>query len=150
MDLSGLISENISKIANSILTDKQVSITIDDIFSVKSLLYREARKKKLLYEGSIAVPIAFYGGGANYSKVIYNRDAEVRGHLAKELKTDMLSELFALGSSSASSLVGIRAMMKRSVLATIGFNDFRFYLLKGDGYLFGETPKIADLVANSI
>ena len=149
MDLTGLIRENILKIANSILQDKEVSITIDDIFPIKSLLYREARKKKLIYQENISVPIAYYGGGANYSKVIYNRDAEVREHIQNEVKTDMLSELLALGGSSASSMTGIRSMMKRCVLACIGFNDFRFSLIKGDGYLYGETPKVADLISNS-
>ncbi|HBE98932.1 MAG TPA: hypothetical protein DDW18_02710, partial [Firmicutes bacterium] len=83
-----------------ILQDKEVSITIDDIFPIKSLLYREAKKKKLIYQDNIAVPIAYYGGGANYSKVIYNKDAEVRDHIQNELKTDMLSELLTLGESS--------------------------------------------------
>ena len=149
MDLTGLIRENISKIANSILQDKEVNITIDDIFPIKSLLYREARKKKLIYQENISVPIAYYGGGANYSKVIYNRDAEVREHIQNEVKTDMLSELLALGGSSVSSMTGIRSMMKRCVLACIGFNDFRFSLIKGDGYLYGETPKVSDLISNS-
>lgn len=148
LDLSGLILENISKIANSILTDKTVEIGIDDIFPIKSLLYREADKKKLSYENSINVPVAYYGGGINYSKVIYNKDAEVRAHIQEDVKTNLLKELMQLGSSSITSMTGIRAMMKRCVLSCVGFNDFKFSLLKGDGYLYNETPKISELIQN--
>ena len=149
MDLSGLILENISKIANSLLGSADITVTMDDIFPIKSLLFREARRKGYLHSSNINVPIAYYGGGLNFSKVIYNRDADIRPHLGDTLSTDMLSELMSLGSTSITSMSGLRSMMKRCVLACIGFNNFKFTLINGDGYLFEETPSVTDLISNA-
>lgn len=151
MDLTGLINENISSIANDMLGgSKEVSVTIDDIFPIKTMLFNQARAKGYMVDKNISVPIAYYGGGLNLSKVIYSSDAEIDSHISASVNTDMLTELLSLGSSSASGgmLSNVRAMMKRCVLACIGFNQFKFNLIT-DSYLYGKNVDIKDLISNA-
>lgn len=152
MDLKGLINENISKIANGVLGgNSNINLTIDDIFPVKSLLFEKARDKGFMVSKNINVPIAFYGGGLNLSKVTYSMGAEIRKHIQNDITPGLLNKVLSLGASSANGggLSNVRAMMKRCVLTTIGFNDFKFSLINGEDYLFKKNIDIKDLINNA-
>ena len=43
----------------------------------------------------------------------------------------------------------IKDVMLKCVTIVTGFEPFKFVCLKGNGYLFGDTPKVADLIANA-
>ena len=39
--------------------------------------------------------------------------------------------------------------VKKCVVVTTGFEPFKFVCMKNNGYLFGETPNIKDLINNA-
>ena len=153
LDLTGLISENISAIANSLGQDNR-KITIDDIFPLKTLLYSAANsylyntiEENEAYQ-YINVPIAYYGGGNNLSVVDVSKLNENQ-HLTQEIKVDLLDNYIHLPPGE-----GTMQMMKNLMLKTVtvvtGFEPFKFILLNGkEGYLFDKTPQISDLIQNA-
>ncbi|MCQ2772313.1 MAG: hypothetical protein MJ238_03445 [Bacilli bacterium] len=147
-DLGGLINENISTIANEVF-GRDVEINMDDIFPIKPLIMKQASSRGCVYNSQINVPIAFYGGGPNFSKVSFAEGSESETHLSSPIVTDMLSELLGLGQTDTGAMTGMRDMMKRSVLVCTGYENFKFILAKNDGYLFDKAPNIQDLINNS-
>jgi len=149
--LDGLIEENISAVANSVgLADLQ--ITIDMIFPLKSMLMQKAANQGSQYYDAesgkryVNVPVAFYGGGLNLSEVTF-QNYENLSNISGEVEVDLLDTYLNLsGSSGTSSL--LRGIMLKTVITVSGFEPFSFRFTK-NGYLYGETPKVTDLIANA-
>lgn len=161
MDLGGLINENISTIATQLLKemgkDKEVNVTIDDIFPLKSMLYKDAAAAGSLYtnaegEQSLNVAIAFYGGGLNLSTVSLE-GLECAEEMSAEMPVDWVEsylDLPAVDMGNFNSLFSaLPSIMQKTVTVVTGFDPFRFVCMKGNGYLYGETPSVADLRANN-
>lgn len=163
LDLTYLINENISTIAQNILSglgqDRELNVTIDDIFPLKSMLYKDAASSGKLYSDKgksyLNVVVAFYGGGLNMSTVTYEglENAEQYG---AEMRVDWaesyLSQQVSVSSDPKELFTNMSAMqtlMQKTVTTVTGVAPFRFICMKGDGYLFGETPHIADLIENN-
>ncbi|MBQ9785547.1 MAG: hypothetical protein IJW29_08595 [Clostridia bacterium] len=162
LDLTYLINENISAVAQDMLESmgqsKDVTVTIDDIFPLKSMLYGAASKNGCLYgsdgKSYLNVTVAFYGGGANLSRVTYEglENADCMGdamavdwlasYLPNQVEFENVKELFSNPSA-------VKGMMQKMVTVVTGTESFRFVCMKGDGYLFGETPRVAELRENN-
>lgn len=149
MDLSGLIDENISSVASEILGENK-SVTIDDIFPLKPLLYSQAANTNAACVDNgktyLNVPIAFYGGGANYSTVTFD---DMQTTLDTAISPDWISHYLATGSSSdgkveLTNLSFVKSLVQRTVTVVTGFNDFEFRLVSS-GALYGETPDVSQL-----
>ena len=150
IDITGLIKENISVIANEVF-GKESKINIDTIFPIKPLLLSGARSQGSTYSNSgveyINIPIAYYGGGLNLSTVDIT---EMNGgnNLNDFIEINFLNSYLNPGSGE-----DVMAMMKDVMLKCVtivsGYEPFRFVCIKGNGYLYGETPKVSDLIANA-
>lgn len=150
LDLSGLIGENISKIANEAgLYDG--TITIDDIFPLKELLFKKAPGYGQTYqEGGkhyMNIALAYYGGGLNLSKVS-TTDLDCKAELGTALEIDLLDSYLnmKMGTGTVQMVKGI---MLKCVTVVTGFEPFKFICFNGNGYLFNETPKVKDLQENA-
>ena len=147
IDISGLITENMSQFAKAYDPTISVEITIDKIFPVKEKLISQANKQGSIYkDGSnkyICCPIAYYGGANNFSKVTINSE-ELSNNLNNDITIDLLSEYVKLQSTS-SKTTEIKYLMQKAVTMTIGYEHFKFVCLKNNGYLFNESPNINDL-----
>ena len=51
------------------------------------------------------------------------------------------------GSSDTGPAATIKALAIKTVVTVTGYEPFSFRFVKG-GYLYGETPKVTDLIAN--
>jgi len=157
MDLTGLISENISTIAQSILDsmgkETNITITIDDIFPLKRMLYQTAAANGNVYNKDgktyVNVPVAFYGGGLNLSEVHFDGYEDAQSLNAK-MDVDWVESYLQMPSvGSTSNLLEVMpSIMQKTVTTVTGFEPFRFVCTKGNGYLFGATPNVADLRNN--
>lgn len=155
IDLTGLILENISAIANS-LGENVRKITIDDIFPLKSLLKKAAGNKGYLYSYTdektqesnsyINVAIAYYGGGANLSTV---DDSELNtNHLGHDIIIDLLDDYLGLTKPNE-IMQQMKNLMLKTVVTVTGFEPFKFVTMDGSGYLFNQTPNVTDLIENA-
>lgn len=150
--LDGLISENISKIAD-LLGQNVRKITIDDIFPLKVKLNATASSKGYVYTNEenqkfINIPVAFYGGGANLS-IVDMDDLNQKEHLGNLFDIDLLDNYLDLPNSSETMQM-LKNLILKVVVTTIGSQPFQFICLNGqDGYLYGETPKVSDLIENA-
>lgn len=140
LDMNGLVGQNISTILASL--GLSVDISLDDIFPIKSILLEEAKKKNALYKEEVNSPIAFYGGGLNLSEIRYSDDFEYLEHL-----TDIFDVNFMEKYASGGAGGGLAGVLLKAVTIVSGFNPFKFALTTG-GYLYGEAPKIQDLIDN--
>ena len=43
----------------------------------------------------------------------------------------------------------LKNMMLKSVTVVTGYEPFKFMCLKGNGYLYDETPKVSELIENA-
>ena len=150
LNLSGLIGENISKLANSLeLYDG--TITIDDIFPLKELLYKKASGFGQIYlddqKRYMNIAVAYYGGGLNLSKVSIN-NLDCKNQIGTTLEIDLLENYLNMqvGSGTVQMVKGI---MLKCVTVVTGFEPFKFMCFNGNGYLFNETPKVQDLRDNA-
>lgn len=169
LDVSGLISESISTIIREFLGRDGYSI--DNIFPIKTLLKQNPFTYTMDDISKVNIPIAFYGGGKNYSIVTTDGyDAECMKHLngARQNKTldctdvDLLSEYLelkplnpanfgsggAFGSILENLNVDHNTLIKTVTLVT-GYEPFRFAFEK-DGFLFGEAPSIDEMQKNAL
>lgn len=161
MDLNGLISENISTIVSQLLKelgkDQTVKITIDDIFPLKSMIYKDAAAAGSTYtnaegEKSLNIAIAFYGGGLNLSTVSLEgmEDAE---QMSAEMSVEWVESYLNLPGVDMGNFntifSALPSIMQKTVTTVTGIQPFRFVCMKGNGYLYGETPNVADLRANN-
>ncbi|MCI2068354.1 MAG: hypothetical protein LKJ88_02115 [Bacilli bacterium] len=154
MDISGLIQENFSLVANSLLNTER-KITIDDVFPMKPLLFSKAREQGCVYNGTvdgkqdeyISIPVAFYGGGGNLSEVDFSKLEDTK-FSSQEIEADMMKEYLNLPAPTSDNQ-RIKYMGLKTVTTVTGFSPFRFDCLKGDGYLFGLNPATQDLINNA-
>jgi len=159
LDISGLINENISTFANSIFEGQDIrKITIDDIFPIKGMLTSKASSSNCVYSHTeneqtsryINVPIAYYGGGLNLSKVTYE-NYKYASSLSKDLPIDLISTY--LDMTSGEGLVSMmRTLMVKTVTAVIGCQDFKFVCTYNNGELlevvFNKAPSVETLKNN--
>ena len=150
IDITGLINENISVIAKEVF-GKDKEINIDTVFPIKPLLLSEARKQKSTYSSDgneyINIPIAYYGGGINLS-VVNMENYDVKDKLNETININFLDH-YMTPSSTDDVMSMMRDVMLKCVTIVSGFEPFKFVCVKGDGYLYGETPKVSDLIANA-
>ena len=149
MDLSGLIDENISLVANELLGDNR-NVDIDDIFPLKTLLYQQAANTNAAVKDNgktyLNVPIAFYGGGANYSTVTFE---DMQTPIDVSISPNWISHYLSTGTSSNgnvefTNVSFIKSLVQRTVTVVTGFDNFQFRLV-GEGALYGETPNVSQL-----
>ena len=160
LDISGLINENISTFANSIFEGQDIrKITIDDIFPIKGMLTSKASSSNCVYSHTeneqtsryINVPIAYYGGGLNLSKVTYE-NYKYASSLSKDLPIDLISTYLEMASGEG--LVSMmRTLMVKTVTAVIGCQDFKFVCTYNNGELFkitfNSSPSVETLKNNA-
>ncbi len=149
LELDGLIDENISAIVNSIgLYDGE--ITIDDIFPLKPMVMNGAAARGGTYtvdgKVNVNVPVAYYGGGLNLSVVSFDGIENVKNYTA-EFDVDITGEYLKL-SGGSSDFAQMKNIMLRTVTTVTGFEPFTFRAVK-NGYLYGETPSIFELIENA-
>lgn len=150
IDINGLITENISSFAASIDPTYAGIIDIDKIFPIKRYLIAAAQQKGQIYvNGStsyINIPIAYYGGGLNLSTVTIE-DGDAALHMGDKITIDFLEAYLEL--KPGSTIETLKNMMLKAVTVVSGYEPFYFECLNGDGYLFGEAPKVSDLIENA-
>lgn len=144
LDLNGLVESNMSSVASIFTTTED--LTLDKIFPIKEILLEEANKLDAVYEGTVNSPIAYYGGGLNFSEVIFDSDFAFKDHLLDTLDVDFLAKYAEEGVLSSDLLVRV---LTKCVTLVSGFNPFKFVIASGDGYLYGETPKVQTLIDNN-
>ena len=150
IDITGLLSENISVIAKEVF-GKDKEINIDTVFPIKPILLKEAREHGSTYSNSgveyVNIPIAFYGGGLNLSTVNLG-GLEGANNLSDLIEINFLQQYLTPGTGG-DMMSMMKDIMLKSVTIVSGFEPFKFVCFKGNGYLYGETPKVADLIANA-
>lgn len=149
LELDGLIDENISAIVNSLeLYDGE--ITIDDIFPLKPMFMKGVRSLGGVFKAddkeNVSVPVAYYGGGMNLSVVSFDEIENANNYTA-EFDVDITGEYLKM-VGGASQLAQMKNIMLRTVTTVTGFEPFTFRAVK-NGYLYGETPKVFDLIENA-
>ena len=151
VDIEGLINENITEFAGSVNPSYSGEINIDKIFPIKTYLLDAARKNNCIYtadgESYINIPIAYYGGGLNLSKVNFI-ESDYESNIGRKLEIDLLDSYLNLQSSD-NVITELRNMMVKAVTVVSGYEPFYFECAKGNGYLYGETPKVSDLIDNA-
>ena len=155
MDLSGLIDENISAVLSEAMNNLGANrtITIDDLFPLKTLLFKVTEENGQTYVANgkkyVNVPVAFYGGGLNLSKVTVNHLESVSEY-ATPLSLPWID--WYLDESEEvdenSTLRDLKRMVQRMVTVVTGFEEFKFTCMQGNGYLYGEDPKVSELREN--
>lgn len=170
LDVSGLISESISKLIKEYLGKDGYSI--DNIFPIKQLL-KGYPFKHTTEEGveKVNIPIAFYGGGKNYSVVTTNsyedepmkklNGATQNGALTAT-EIDILSAYLELKPLNPSNFGGGGAFggllenlqvdqntLIKTVTLVTGYEPFRFAFVK-DGYLCDKAPSIDEMKNNAL
>ena len=152
IDLSSLIEENMSDIASSVGL-YEGEITVDTVFPLRSILMQKAKSSGYTYTDPdtgktyVNIPIAYYGGGLNLSRVTVNTDSSA--NISSDLKIDLLGNYLNMTGTNSDDLMEImKGFVLKAVPSVMGFEPFKFNFVK-DGYLFTETPKIADLIENA-
>ena len=150
IELDGLLEENISAVANS-LGFTGIDVSLDTIFPLKSILSQQAGNMRATYRDAesgktyVNIPVAFYGGGLNLSRVTF-QGYENAKYFSGEAEVDLLDTYLNLTDTSSYST--IKGLMLKTVITVSGVEPFSFYFVK-EGYLYGEAPKMADLIANA-
>ena len=159
LDVSSIIKENISRMfegEDGQLGDifEGVEVNVDSIFPYRKILKEEAMNMgighQILDEESSSVklyvntPIVYYGGGLNLSNVIDNSVG--KEYLSSPQDIDITT--YSLTKPVTSSGEMILNVLARCVPIAIGFSPFKVMGYK-QGYLYGETPNINDLINNA-
>ncbi len=164
-DISGLIDQNISELVKSLDLGRDFDITIDDIFPLKAILTDVAKKNNYIYTAGgseyLNIPVAFYGGGVNLSKVT---ETELLTSGLTEIKdVDLLDSYLELntapewgklgsllgGGGSLSDIVSdsafiqyIKEVLTKTVTTVTGFEAFKFqFMTIPDGLFDTESGK---------
>ena len=149
IDLTGLLEENISAVAASLVSG--ADIDLDTVFPLRSLVVQKAGNLGATYRDRetgrtyVNSPVAYYGGGVNLSQVTVD-GYEHRGKISGDVDVDLLDTYLNLSGSSQTDT--LRGLVLKTVITVTGFEPFSFRFTT-DGYLFGETPKVTDLIANA-
>ncbi len=155
MDLSGLIEEDMTAAVGAVLGDMNAldrEVTIDDVFPLKSMLFRDAERTGRTYKVNdktyVNIPIAYYGGGVNLSKVTYT-DLEKVEEMTEPLALDWITEYLGnVGDISQEDMSSLKYLVQRMVTTVTGFESFKFVCMNGNGYLYGEGPSENQLREN--
>ena len=153
IELEGLIEENLSSVANELgVTIDGKEVDIDTIFPLKRIMADRASMLGALRTESgkryVNVPVAFYGGGLNLSEVTIN-NYKNKSSFSAQVDVDLLDSCLSYKQSGGSSgqASQLKAMALKAVVTVTGYEPFSFRFVSG-GYLYGETPKVTDLIAN--
>ena len=168
MDISGLITENMSKIASNLPIDKDIldELSIDKIFPMKTYLYSAASRQKALIskdsKSYVNVPVAFYGGGLNLSTVnidTLDNKSKMTGNFEVDLLDSYLNQpgatmeelmkiLETLDTANLQKLMPVfKGLVLKCVTVVIGYEPFEFICYKSDD-LYGKSPQASELILN--
>ena len=152
LDISGLINENISAIANSIFDQDIQKITIEHIFPIKSILNEiAANNNTITSDQYFNIPIAYYGGGLNNSIVTYDGYDYVNT-LTNPLEVNLLDNYINLPSGD-NLMSMMKYIMVKTVTTVTGCKPFKFVLTSNDSELLKETkgkaPNVSILIENA-
>lgn len=162
-DITGLIEENFSSLISSLpeslreqiykifgrtsSPDKDISISIDDFFPIKPAIEQRAQAQGCYYKGTLEgseeegsyrnLPIAYYGGGVNLSKVD-RTERDGASHFKEAMPLDLIEYYIEHGS-------GIRGRLYKIVSFFTGFEPFKFTRQKADGTWFNQAPNVSEL-----
>ena len=158
LDISGLVGENISTVISTIAPNYEGLITLDKLFPIKNVLLSEGKEIGAVYnkdEGTnLNIPIAFYGGGLNTSRITCDESFIYKDHLinldddTSNIDTLDVDFLKNYADMPKGDNMLANAALKMVTIVT-GFNPFKFVLSKGDGYLYNEAPKVQELINNA-
>ena len=162
LDINGLVGENISTIIGTYAPEYADIITLDKIFPIKKVLLDGGKDLGAILnkDGSmnLNVPIAFYGGGLNTSRVTCDDTFTYKDHLVDTdgnlnnvdaLDVDFLKAYSDLPKAEGGLMANAANIVLKCVTIVSGFNPFKFTLAKGDGYLYNEAPKVQELINNA-
>ena len=162
LDINGLVGENISTIIGTYAPEYADKITLDKIFPIKDVLLGGGKSLGAVLKKddteNINVPIAFYGGGLNNSRVTCDNTFTYKEHIIDldnnennidAVDVDFLEQYAKLPRVEGGLMANAANIVLKSVTIVSGFNPFRFTLAKGDGYLYNEAPKVQDLINNA-
>ncbi len=153
IELDGLIRENFSSVANSLdltLGTSKIEIDIDMIFPLKEMLIGRAGAQNAIHINTddgkqyVNIPIAFYGGGLNLCEVTTN-GYDNEASLSSTVKVNLLDS--CLNYQPSGSAATLKAFALKTVITGTGYEPFAFRFVS-KGYLYGETPRVTDLIAN--
>ena len=154
LDINGLVGENLSNFIEG--TEYEGKFSLDTIFPIKSMLLDISKRMNVIYKKDgteyINIPIAYYGGGLNQSKVVIDDSFSYQseGHLNETTNVDFVSNYSSLPQADSNNTIASMASIGlKAVNVVAGFSPFKFTISKGDGYLFDEAPKVQDLISNS-
>lgn len=154
LDITGLINENISSFVDDAkemfgVTDADIGdISIDTIFPIKSFL-KSSVVTTTSSDGKVYVniPIAYYGGGANLSKVTFDTE-DLKYDSCKLTVVDLLDKYLSLKGIDLDNinldkldLAVIKNVMLKCVTIVTGYEPFKFTSVNKQGYLFDEGPR---------
>ena len=154
LDITGLINENISSFVDDAkemfgVTDADIGdISIDTIFPIKSFL-KSSVVTTTSSDGKVYVniPIAYYGGGTNLSKVTFDTE-DLKYDSCKLTVVDLLDKYLSLKGIDPSNvdlgkldLAVIKNVMLKCVTIVTGYEPFKFISVNKQGYLFDEGPR---------
>lgn len=167
-DIAGLIDQHIGDLVAG-LGIGSFDVTIDDIFPLKEILTGVARRAGLTYMSKvtddngnttdteyISIPVAYYGGGRNLSKVSAqgldhnvlsaDYDVDLLDSYLNLTRTLDLSGLAGSGSLddvlSNAGLVGyMKEVLTKTVITVTGFEPFRFQFETSAEGLFDQNGK---------
>lgn len=154
LDITGLINENISSFVDDAkemfgVTDADIGdISIDTIFPIKSFL-KSSVVTTTSSDGKVYVniPIAYYGGGANLSKVTFDTE-DLKYDSCKLTVVDLLDKYLSLKGIDLDNinldkldLAVIKNVMLKCVTIVTGYEPFKFISVNKQGYLFDESPR---------
>ena len=161
MDISGLINENISTVLKELsgsgglggitggADPSKYNINIDFIFPLKNLVKKEAQKRSVSYSDGEAqytnIPVAYYGGGANYSTVEFATDYVYRLNMKPAAEVDIMDTY--LNMSAGEGARQYYNMMLKTVTIVTGYEPFRFVFT--DGATLGQTPSTEKMQAHA-
>ena len=155
IDMNGLIMENITTIANGMgEMGYSGTITIDHIFPLKTHLTSIASSNSFNYYDKetgkpyAIIPVAYYGGGANVSKVTFDNLDTLRQMQATK-DVDFVESYLSLTTPGGNYVQMIKNMMLKTVTLVTGYEPFKFNFYKGNGYLYGEAPNFIDMKNNA-
>lgn len=153
LDITGLINENISSLVDDAkdifgVSDAEVgNISIDTIFPIKSYL-RSSVATTTSTDGKsyVNIPIAYYGGGLNLSKVTIDTE-DLKYDSCKLTIVDFLDKYLSLKGIDINNvdlnqldLTVIKNIMLKCVTIVTGYEPFKFISVNKQGYLFDGVP----------
>lgn len=157
IDLKGLVHEDISTFLSmfgSMTGNSNYNVTIDEIFPIKNLLNKNAQANSYdgtntQYQGKVNIPVVYYGGGANYSLLEIDENADLfddefinlRESTVQTTPVNLLDRYMFLPKVSPIGIVQNMAnidMDKNTLIKTVtivtGYEPFEFVFIHGTNY----------------